>query len=124
VAFGRDEVREEVHALGEAHGRLLARPRHEVRLLHVPTMISVSAWTDGAKAEAVKRLRPLLWARVEASRAAADDRGAVVRRYSLGPAPLVRDVRTGRSTGRLELVLEGHLDVFLSPPECGAGGPR
>jgi hypothetical protein len=31
---------------------------------------------------------------------------------------LVRDVRTGRSTGRLDQVLDGHLDMFLAPEEA------
>jgi hypothetical protein len=38
----------------------------------------------------------------------------VVRRYTLGPAPRVRDLRSGRTTGRLDQVFEGHLDVFLA----------
>jgi hypothetical protein len=81
-------------------------------------MISVRGWTDGTRAQAVERLRPLLRARVDAARAAADAGGRppVVRRYGLGPQPLVRDVRTGRSTGRVEQVLDGQLDVFLLPP--------
>jgi ATP-dependent Clp protease ATP-binding subunit ClpC len=119
AGFGADEVRAEARPLGEVHGRLVARPRFEVRLLHVPSMISVRGWTDGTKAQAVERLRPLLRARVEAARqgtAEAGGRPPVVRRYGLGPQPLVRDVRTGRSTGRVESVLEGHLDVFLVPP--------
>jgi ATP-dependent Clp protease ATP-binding subunit ClpC len=123
AGFGPDEVRAEARALAEVRGRLVARPRFEVRLLHVPTMISVRGWTDGTKAQAAERLRPLLRARVEAAKAAADAAGRpqVVRRYGLGPQPLVRDVRTGRSTGRVDQVLEGQLDVFLLPPKPDAG---
>ena len=102
-------------ALKSAKGRLLAKPRFEVQLLHVPTMTSVRAWTDGSKGEAVERLRPLLAARVAALRGATDQ-SAVIRRYVLGPAPLVRDLRSGRSTGRLDKVLQGHIDLFLEPP--------
>ena len=36
--------------------------------------------------------------------------------HSLGPAPRVRDVRSGKATGRLEEVLDGHLEAFLAPP--------
>jgi hypothetical protein len=50
----------------------------------------------------------------------AGGRPAVVRPYGLGPAPLVDDVRTGRSTGRVEAVLEWQLDVFLLPPKQSA----
>jgi hypothetical protein len=38
----------------------------------------------------------------------------VVRRYTLSPAPLVRDTLTGKSTGRLDEVLDGHLDQFFT----------
>jgi ATP-dependent Clp protease ATP-binding subunit ClpC len=117
--FQGDEVRADTRPLGEVQGRLVARPRFAVQLLHVPSMISVRGWTDGTKTEAVERLRPVLRARVEAARNAQTEtasRPPVVRRYGLGPAPLVRDVRTGRSTGRVEQVLEGHLDLFLLPP--------
>jgi ATP-dependent Clp protease ATP-binding subunit ClpC len=123
AGLGSDEVRAEARALGEVQGRLVVRPRFEVRLLHVASMISVHGWTDGTKAQAMERLRPLLRARVEAARQGAAEAGGrppVVRRYGLGPAPLVRDVRTGRSTGRVEAVLEGQLDVFLLPPKQGA----
>jgi peptide chain release factor 2 len=119
--FGRDELRVEVHALADAKGRLLVKPRYEVHLLHVPSMIAVRGWTDGTKAEAATRLRPLLRARVEAAKAALTSDGnqpPVVRRYTLGPAPRVRDLRTGRTTGRLDQVLEGQLDVFLAPPRA------
>jgi len=29
----------------------------------------------------------------------------------------VRDTRSGKSTGRLDLLLDGHLDLFLTPSE-------
>src|SRR5205823_2132132 len=38
-------------------------------------------------------------------------------RYTLGPSPLVRDTRSGKTTGRLDLVLDGHLDIFLMPAD-------
>jgi hypothetical protein len=82
-------------------------------------MAAVRAWTAGSKAEAIKRLRPLLRARVDG---AAGGTGNVrsptlVRRYHLGPAPLVRDFRTGQTTGRLDQVFEGRLDLFVGLPE-------
>jgi ATP-dependent Clp protease ATP-binding subunit ClpC len=35
----------------------------------------------------------------------------IIRRYDLSPSPLVRDARSGRSTGRLDRVLAGFLDL-------------
>jgi ATP-dependent Clp protease ATP-binding subunit ClpC len=111
-----DEVRIEVQALDNGRGRLLARLKHDVRLFHAPSLTSVHAWMDGARAEAVERLRPLLLARLEAARQPAAGRPTVVRRYTLGPTTLVRDLRSGRTTGRLDQVLEGQLDAFLLEP--------
>ena len=59
----------------------------------------------------------LLCARLQAQ--TQHDRPPMVRRYRRGPSTLVRDQRTGRSTGRLDQVLEGHLDMFLLPPAGG-----
>jgi hypothetical protein len=61
-------------------------------------------------------LRPLLLARLEAAQQRTGQtasRPPVVRRYTLGPTTLVRDLRSGRTTGRLDQVLEGQLDAFL-----------
>lgn len=86
-------------------------------LLHVPTMTSVHAWTEGEKAKAVERLKPLLKARVE-HRDSSDSAtsATAVRRYPLGPSQLVRHQRSGRTTGRLTQVLDGDLSAFLSFP--------
>jgi ATP-dependent Clp protease ATP-binding subunit ClpC len=114
VAFGADEVRVEVRGLPHTGGRLVSRLKHDVWLFHVPSMTSVHAWMDGAKAQAIERLRPLLRARLDGK----PEQGSpppVVRRYTLGPTTLVRDLRSGRTSGRLDQVLEGHLEAFLRP---------
>ena len=49
------------------------------------------------KAQAVERLRPLLAARVEAARVEVKEEQPFVRRYVLGPSPLVRDLRSRRA---------------------------
>lgn len=117
--FGPDELRTEVHGLSGIKGRLLERPKFDIRLFHVPTMTSVRGWCEGSRSEAVKRLQVILRARVEAdqNRAVASGRAPVVRRYRLGPTTLVRDQRTGRHTARLDQVLQGNLDLFLLRPQ-------
>lgn len=114
-----EALRIEVRPLHDQSGRLLQRVKHEVHLFHVPTMTAVRAWTDGARYEAIERLKPLLQARLEAAARAQPEvsqRPALVRRYTLGPTTLVRDLRSGRCTGRLNQVLEGKLEMFLTPP--------
>jgi protein subunit release factor A len=115
---GADSIQAQVRPLANVTGRLLARPRLEVQLRHEPSLLTLRAWTDRSRAEAIDRLRPLLRARVATAEAGAPAPGRppMVRRYLFGPAPLVRDVRTGRTTGRLEQVLEGQLDMFLTTP--------
>jgi ATP-dependent Clp protease ATP-binding subunit ClpC len=43
------------------------------------------------------------------------DATTAVRRYDLGPSPLVTDMRTGTRSGRLGDVLGGNFDVFSAP---------
>ncbi|HUG86145.1 MAG TPA: AAA family ATPase [Euzebya sp.] len=62
-------------------------------------------------------LQPLARLLVQAHQGpgSADDDGDIARRYDLGPRPLVRDTRTGRSTGRLADVFDGLLELLSSP---------
>jgi peptide chain release factor 2 len=120
--FAPGELDIVVRPLTGARGRLLAHLNHEVRLFHTPSLVSVRGWCEGSKAEALDRMKMILSARLKAQNASpqeAPGRPPVVRRYRLGPSTLVRDQRTGRSTGRLDQVLEGHLDMFLLPPAGG-----
>jgi ATP-dependent Clp protease ATP-binding subunit ClpC len=126
AGFHHTEVRAQVRPLNDVQGRLLSRPRFEVELLHVPSMITVRAWTDGTRAQAIEHSTPLLRARVDAAKVTpGSDSGRLplVRRYTLGPAPLVRDLRSGRSTGRLDQVFKGHLDMFLAPHRSAEPAP-
>jgi hypothetical protein len=66
-----------------------------------PVMTSVRGWCDGTKAEAIEICKTLLRARLDAPPTAS--KPPLVRRYRLGPTTLVRDQRSGRSTGRLDV---------------------
>jgi ATP-dependent Clp protease ATP-binding subunit ClpC len=119
-----EAVHAEVRILEKAKGRLMQKPRLEVVLRHEPTLLTLRAWSDRARAEAVARLRPLLAARVAAGQPDGSlGRTPLVRRYQFGPAKLVKDSRTGRSTGRLEHVLEGNLEMFLTLPAAPEASP-
>ena len=118
-SFAPSELDVVVRPLHGTRGRILAHLNHEVRLFHTKSMTSVRGWCEGTKSEAIERMKMLLTARLESQKQPAAERPPVVRRYRLGPSTLVRDQRTGRSTGRLDQVLEGHLDMFLLPPDGG-----
>jgi protein subunit release factor A len=119
--YPREEVLVETRPLSGIAGRLVTKPRIEVRVMHRPSMTSVRAWAATGRNEALERVTPLLRARVERNREetprASSER--IVRRYTLGPTPLVRDRRSGRSSGRIDRVLKGDLDRFLAPPDEG-----
>jgi len=107
-AFAPGELKTDRRKLRGVRGRLLERPELDVHLVHVPSMAAVRAH---ARADALDDLHALLRARLERG---APPEPAMVRRYRLGPSPLVRDRRTGRSTGRIDKVLRGWLDPFLA----------
>jgi len=79
----------------------------DVGLRSVPGRVVV--WTTGDPS-AVEDAGLLLLARQSTERA---EPSTVVRRYDFGDQPLVKDSRTGRTTGRLADVLRGDLDRFL-----------
>ncbi len=111
----RARVRVEKRALGSgATGRFLAAPRCELRLALDKGPASLRAWSESdAESEILRRL-PLLAAR-RAAQKLGSAAPVVVRRYVLGPSPVVRDRRTGVSTGRVGQVLAGDLDLLRAP---------
>ena len=120
-ALERTDLRVDARPLRGIKGRLLEKPNLELTILHVPTMTSVRAWTSGPRPVALERLRPFLRARMDSGKSAEVVATTVVRRYTFGASPLVRDPRTGRSTGRLDEVLGGDLDAFLAVPDRARG---
>jgi hypothetical protein len=118
-----ETIRLQATDLPDHPGRLLERVTLEARLRHEPSSRQLIAWTDRSKRDAFEALSPLLQAMVAAeSRPEAPGLMPLIRRYTLGPDQLVRDIRTGKRTARLDLVLEGHLDAYLQPPSAGAEG--
>ncbi|MCY1054910.1 AAA family ATPase [Nannocystis sp. SCPEA4] len=127
AAFAAHELRIAVRPLSRAHERL-ARPKWDVDLLHTPTMMALRAWSESRDDETLDQLRAYLRARIDAAaptvgspRAPADATAtgaaagaAVIRRYALGPTPVVRDLRTGKKSANLERVLSGRIEMFLA----------
>ena len=103
--------RVKIRPLRKAKGRLIPHPKLEVSVLHASSLSSVTAWTALAREEAINTLCRLLQAQRGGEHTAESGKsGPVVRRYDLGTSPRVRDQRSGRTTGRLDEVLDGDLD--------------
>ncbi|MEM1451874.1 MAG: AAA family ATPase [Planctomycetota bacterium] len=102
------EVRAEARPLRDAAGRLVTTLSSDVHLLHRPTMTSLRAWSPKAGTDAIEPLTGFLAAVLAASAAPHSD---VVRAYGFGPSSVIRDRRSGRSTGRVDRVLGGELHL-------------
>jgi ATP-dependent Clp protease ATP-binding subunit ClpC len=111
----KEDIRTEIRPLRGEKGRLLDEPAWDVHLVHVPTMLAIHAWMQGDRQQVSERGLSLLRSKVESRREAAPDEGALVRRYTLGPVERVRDLKTGRASPRLDLVLAGDLSPLGSP---------
>jgi ATP-dependent Clp protease ATP-binding subunit ClpC len=105
-----------VHTLKPPRTRLLAKADLWLALFHEPSLRSLEAWTRGPRAEAEARLQRILFAQVQRMAAPAEEVG-IIRHYDLGPAPRIRDHRTGRATTRIKPVLDGALELFWLPEE-------
>jgi ATP-dependent Clp protease ATP-binding subunit ClpC len=109
----RREFGFESRKLQGVEGRLGERPKREYRLVHRPSMRSELAWAPCSEDACREALSALLVARLEASDEGTEAPDQIVRNYDLGPSPLVRDRATGRKSGQLERLLEGHLEPYL-----------
>lgn len=118
--FTASDVQVVVKSRKPRKGKLLERADLEIALFHKPTFTSVRAWTRGPHPEAIGRMELVLQARVQANEARSPDGEApLVRRYHVGATPRVKDYRSGKTTSRIDRVLDGHLDSFLLLGESG-----
>jgi protein subunit release factor A len=113
----RNDVQLDIHPLKGRSGRLVKRLSFDVRAMHAPTATALRIWTGGERANLIERVLPLLQARISAAAEGQPRHSTtpVIRRYKFGPSQLVRDLRTGRRTGRLKAMLAGHIAPFLLP---------
>jgi hypothetical protein len=103
----RDEVRLELKPLDGKKGLFLPDPAWDAQAVHLPTMRSLHAWLGGSRSQATERALLLLRTHLGASEGS---QGALVRRYLLGPTERVHDLRTGKTSHRLDRILAGELE--------------
>ncbi len=121
------EVRVDTYRSSGAGGQKVNKTDSAVRLTHLPTGIVVAVQNERSQQKnrsvAWKILRAKLYELEERKRAAARDAveaakkdidfGSQIRSYVLQPYRLVKDLRTGVETGKVDDVLDGALDPFV-----------
>ncbi|MFG1295105.1 MULTISPECIES: peptide chain release factor 2 [Xanthobacter] len=141
VEINEADVRVDTMRSGGAGGQHVNKTESAVRLTHIPTGIAVVSQGDRSqhknRATAWNMLRAKLYemelkkreAEAAAEQAAKTDIGwgHQIRSYVLQPYQLVKDLRTGVSSGTPQEVLDGDLDTFMQAAlaqRAYGGGPE
>jgi peptide chain release factor 2 len=123
------DVRVDTYRSSGAGGQKVNKTDSAVRLTHLPTGIVVAMQNERSQQKnrsmAWKILRSRLYEHEERKRQVALDAaeaqkkdidfGSQIRSYVLAPYRLVKDLRTGVETGKVDDVLDGDLDGFIEP---------
>jgi peptide chain release factor 2 len=122
------DIRVEFARSGGPGGQNVNKRETAVRVIHIPTNLSVHA--DGERSQAQNREKALailsakIYKRMEEERIAKEkgmyiskstqiEWGNQIRSYVLHPYKMVKDHRTGVETANTEAVFEGEIDDFL-----------
>jgi len=129
IDIAESDVRVDTFRASGAGGQKVNKTDSAVRLTHIPTGIVVSMQNERSQQKnrsmAWKVLRSRLHELEEKKRQAVLDAaeaqkkdidfGSQIRSYVLAPYRLVKDLRTGVETGKVDDVLDGDLDGFIVP---------
>jgi peptide chain release factor 2 len=123
------DVRVDTYRSSGAGGQKVNKTDSAVRLTHLPTGIVVAVQNERSQQKnrnvAWKILRAKLYEHEEKKRAAQReaeeaqkkdiDFGSQIRSYVLQPYRMVKDLRTGVETGKVDDVLDGDIEGFIQP---------
>ena len=136
-AFSPDDIRIETSKASGPGGQNVNKRETAIRIVHIPTSISVSVSTerkqDQNKQKALQILQSKLYRLEEDNRKKALDGikisktveiewGSQIRSYVLHPYKMIKDHRTGYETSNVEVVLEkGELEGFIEAQKSMLG---
>ena len=139
VAINDEDLRIDTYRASGAGGQHVNKTSSAIRITHLPTGIVVTCQNERSQLQnresALKILRAKLLevqlrereeqqAKLKGERLAAEF-GSQIRSYVLHPYTLVKDLRTGESTGNIQAVLDGEIDPFIEAylhSQIGANG--
>ena len=128
VEINDDDIRIDTYRASGAGGKHINKTSSAIRITHFPTGVVVSCQEERSqfanKDKAFKMLRSKLLALKieEQMQKLAEIRGDVkeigwgsqIRSYIFMPYTLVKDHRTGEETGKVDAVMDGEIDNFIS----------
>jgi peptide chain release factor 2 len=129
IDIKESDVRIDTYRSSGAGGQKVNKTDSAVRMTHLPTGIVVAVQNERSQQKnrsvAWKILRSRLYEHEEKKRQALRDAaeaskkdidfGSQIRSYVLAPYRLVKDLRTGVETGKVDDVLDGDIEGFIQP---------
>jgi peptide chain release factor 2 len=129
IDIKESDVRIDTYRSSGAGGQKVNKTDSAVRITHLPTGIVVAMQNERSQQKnrsmAWKILRSRLYEHEERKRQAVLDAeeaakkdinfGSQIRSYVLAPYRMVKDLRTGVETGKVDDVLDGDLEGFIQP---------
>jgi peptide chain release factor 2 len=129
IDIKESDVRIDTYRSSGAGGQKVNKTDSAVRLTHLPSGIVVAVQNERSQQKnrsvAWKILRSRLYELEEKKRAAARDAaeaqkkdidfGSQIRSYVLQPYRMVKDLRTGVESGKVDDVLDGEIEQFIQP---------
>ena len=128
VVLNPEDLKIEFSRSGGPGGQNVNKRETAVRIVHVPTNISVSVRTERSqeqnKEQALAILRAKIFKKAEEEKKSVEESmkltknteiewGNQIRSYVLHPYKMVKDHRTGVETSNVDAVLNGDLDIFV-----------
>ncbi len=129
IEISSDDLKIEFSKSGGPGGQNVNKRETAVRIIHIPTNISVHVTTERSQEQNREKALDIIKGKLFKKRAEDEKRlaggmsiskitdiewGSQIRNYVLHPYKLVKDLRTGVETSNVDAVLEdGELDLFI-----------
>ncbi len=128
IEVNEEDLRIDTYRASGSGGQHVNKTESAVRLTHLPTGLVVTCQNERSqhknKASALKTLKSRLYEKYQDEKRSEMERfygekgeigwGNQIRSYVFQPYQMVKDLRTGVSTGNIQAVMDGEIDIFIN----------